>query len=117
MSNLNPDPHSPAAARPSRFGTPGLVALALVVGAGATWLTMRHAGGPGGPDGAGYAGCSMPAQSGGMMGCGMMRAPAAGRPGNPGKVLFYRNPMNPAITSPVFMKDEMGMDYLPVYSR
>jgi len=32
------------------------------------------------------------------------------------KVLFWRNPMNPAITSPVFMKDEMGMDYLPVYA-
>jgi len=31
------------------------------------------------------------------------------------KVLFYRNPMNPAVTSPVAMKDDMGMDYLPVY--
>ncbi|OGR68680.1 MAG: hypothetical protein A2081_03830 [Elusimicrobia bacterium GWC2_61_19] len=31
------------------------------------------------------------------------------------KVMFYRNPMNPAITSKVPMKDEMGMDYLPVY--
>jgi len=31
------------------------------------------------------------------------------------KVLFYRNPMNPAITSPVPAKDEMGMDYIPVY--
>lgn len=32
------------------------------------------------------------------------------------KVLFWRNPMNPAITSPVFMKDEMGMDYIAVYA-
>ncbi len=32
------------------------------------------------------------------------------------KVLFYRNPMNPAITSPVFTQDEMGMDYIPVYA-
>ncbi|MCK5639858.1 MAG: efflux RND transporter periplasmic adaptor subunit [Gammaproteobacteria bacterium] len=32
------------------------------------------------------------------------------------KVLFYRNPMNPAITSPVFMKDEMGMDYIAVFA-
>ncbi len=32
------------------------------------------------------------------------------------KLLFYRNPMNPAITSPVPAKDEMGMDYLPVYA-
>ena len=32
------------------------------------------------------------------------------------KILFYRNPMNPVITSPVPAKDEMGMDYIPVYS-
>ena len=32
------------------------------------------------------------------------------------KILFYRNPMNPQITSPVPMKDEMGMDYVPVYA-
>lgn len=31
-------------------------------------------------------------------------------------ILFYRNPMNPSVTSPVPMKDEMGMDYVPVYS-
>jgi len=31
------------------------------------------------------------------------------------KLLFYRNPMNPAISSPVATKDEMGMDYIPVY--
>ncbi|MEQ8232271.1 MAG: efflux RND transporter periplasmic adaptor subunit [Gammaproteobacteria bacterium] len=30
--------------------------------------------------------------------------------------LFYRNPMNPAITSPTPAKDDMGMDYLPVYA-
>jgi len=32
------------------------------------------------------------------------------------EVLFYRNPMNPNITSPVFAQDEMGMDYIPVYA-
>lgn len=32
------------------------------------------------------------------------------------QALFWRNPMNPAITSPVFMQDEMGMDYIPVYA-
>lgn len=32
------------------------------------------------------------------------------------KPLFYRNPMNPAITSPVFTKDEMGMDYIAVFA-
>lgn len=34
----------------------------------------------------------------------------------PGKVLFYRHPMNPSVTSPVPAKDEMGMDYVPVYA-
>jgi len=32
-----------------------------------------------------------------------------------GKIKFYRNPMNPAVTSKTPMKDEMGMDYVPVY--
>ncbi len=32
------------------------------------------------------------------------------------KALFYRNPMNPAITSPLPAQDEMGMDYIPVYA-
>ncbi len=32
------------------------------------------------------------------------------------KVLFWRNPMNPAVTSPVPTKDNMGMDYIPVYA-
>jgi membrane fusion protein, copper/silver efflux system len=31
------------------------------------------------------------------------------------KPLFYRNPMDPNRTSPVPMKDEMGMDYIPVF--
>ena len=31
--------------------------------------------------------------------------------------LFYRNPMNPAVTSPVPMKGPMGMDYVPVYAQ
>ena len=33
------------------------------------------------------------------------------------KILFYRNPMNPQVTSPVFMIDEMGIDYIPVYEK
>ena len=33
------------------------------------------------------------------------------------KLLYYRNPMNPAVTSPVPMKDQMGMDYVPVYEE
>ncbi len=42
--------------------------------------------------------------------------PSAGTTANAErKPLFYRNPMNPSITSPVPAKDEMGMDYIPVY--
>ncbi|MGA2171824.1 MAG: efflux RND transporter periplasmic adaptor subunit [Sedimentisphaerales bacterium] len=33
------------------------------------------------------------------------------------KILYYRNPMTPAVTSPVPMKDQMGMDYVPVYEE
>jgi len=40
----------------------------------------------------------------------------APRPGER-TILYYRNPMNPAVTSPVPMKDEMGMDYAPVYAE
>jgi RND family efflux transporter MFP subunit len=52
---------------------------------------------------------------------GWVRPPGTGAGDESGAVggrrlLFYRNPMNPAITSPVPAKDEMGMDYLPVYA-
>ena len=33
------------------------------------------------------------------------------------KILFYRNPMNPTVTSPVPAKDSMGMDYIAVYEE
>ena len=33
------------------------------------------------------------------------------------KVLFYRHPMRADVTSPVPAKDEMGMDYIPVYAE
>lgn len=32
------------------------------------------------------------------------------------KILFYRSPMDPSVTSPVPRKDDMGMDYVPVYA-
>ncbi|MEW5756326.1 MAG: efflux RND transporter periplasmic adaptor subunit [Pseudomonadota bacterium] len=56
----------------------------------------------------GYFLAERPQQSTGEM--------SAAQPSAERKVLFWRNPMNPAITSPVFTKDEMGMDYLPVYA-
>lgn len=33
------------------------------------------------------------------------------------KPLFYRNPMNPSVTSPIPTKGAMGMDYVPVYAE
>lgn len=33
------------------------------------------------------------------------------------KILFYRHPMRPDVSSPVPAKDEMGMDYIPVYEE
>ena len=37
--------------------------------------------------------------------------------GNVEEPLYYRNPMNPNVTSPVPAKDSMGMDYIPVYAE
>ena len=31
------------------------------------------------------------------------------------RIVFYRNPMDPNVTSPVPQQDQMGMDYVPVY--
>lgn len=33
------------------------------------------------------------------------------------KILYYRHPMRPDVTSPRPAKDEMGMDYIPVYEE
>ena len=33
------------------------------------------------------------------------------------KPLYFRHPMNPKVTSPTPAKDEMGMDYVPVYAE
>jgi Cu(I)/Ag(I) efflux system membrane fusion protein len=41
---------------------------------------------------------------------------ASGAAGGERTVVFYRSPMDPKQTSPVARKDEMGMDYLPVYA-
>jgi membrane fusion protein, copper/silver efflux system len=57
--------------------------------------------------------------------CGMTLVPMAPAGAGPQpqpqpeerKLLYYRNPMNPAVTSPVPRKDEMGMDYVPVYAE
>ncbi len=51
--------------------------------------------------------------------CGMDLVPVDALPAvgeGEREVLFYRNPMDPTIISSVPMKDEMGMDYVPVYA-
>ena len=35
---------------------------------------------------------------------------------NKPEILFYRNPMNPEVTSPTPTQDSMGMAYIPVYA-
>jgi Cu(I)/Ag(I) efflux system membrane fusion protein len=65
-----------------------LVAIALIVGLGGGYW---------------YANSRMPAM------------PVAAEDAGP-QPLFYRNPMNPEITSPIPAKDDMGMDYIPVYA-
>lgn len=53
--------------------------------------------------------------------CGMTLVKKESRESKPkagkNKILYYRNPMNPEATSPVPMKDSMGMDYVPVYEE
>lgn len=51
--------------------------------------------------------------------CGMdlVKQETAEKTSDKQKIKFYRNPMKPEITSPVPMKDEMGMDYIPVYEE
>jgi len=46
-------------------------------------------------------------------------APPSGEPEQQAerKPLYYRNPMDPTITSPVPRKDHMGMDYIPIYEE
>lgn len=46
---------------------------------------------------------------------GKVQVPNLATAGEP-QVLYYRNPMNAAITSPVPAKDNMGMNYIPVYA-
>ena len=119
-----------SAPRPSnRFRTLGLLALGLAAGVGGTLLL--HSGG--GHDHAVSAApkkqfyqCPMHAQvvldhEGDCPICGMKLVPMKGTgaapapSGDKGKIVFYRSPMNPSMTSPTPMKDEMGMDYVPVY--
>ena len=116
--------------KPSRkFRTLGLVALGLIAGVGGTLLLRPSSHNQGAP--ADQASkkqmyqCPMhPAviqdHPGDCPICGMKMVPIEGsgdaKPsGGQGKIILYRSPMNPSITSPTPMKDEMGMEYVPVY--
>ncbi|HET9037982.1 MAG TPA: efflux RND transporter periplasmic adaptor subunit [Myxococcaceae bacterium] len=117
-----------------RFGPPVLV-LALLAGVaagvGATALVLRRPTATGAATADSHAHgryvCPMhPTISSDKPGecpiCGMQLVPAndaaATRAAAPAerRLLFYRSPMDPKQTSPTPRKDEMGMDYLPVYS-
>ncbi len=109
----------------------GLMALGLAAGVGGTWYALKPAQAH---DHAGETEvqkqmyqCPMHPQvimdhEGDCPICGMKlvameNATGPVQPADQGKPLFYRNPMDPTITSPVFKQDEMGMDYLPVYAN
>lgn len=114
----------------SSLRTLGLIALGLVAGAGGVLLLRpgsRHIHPPEIPGEVAskkqmYQ-CPMHPQiimdhEGDCPICGMKLVAMQGGtdPGNE-KILYYRSPMNPSLTSPAPMKDEMGMDYVPVYPR
>ncbi len=122
-STLSPPPRR-------RFGRLAMVAavtVGIAAGSGGVFLLMRR-----GPDGQAHEAqaqnrteytCPMHPtivqdHPGDCPICGMKLVPlqgaSAGAKG-PRKVAFYRSPMDPKQTSPVARKDEMGMDYLPVY--
>jgi Cu(I)/Ag(I) efflux system membrane fusion protein len=99
-------------------------ALAAVLLLGGGWTAYRHfAGHQHGQDQKAVYYCPMhPDYTADRPGdcpiCGMhlvKREPAAAAPAGERKVKFYRNPMDPSVTSKVPMKDGMGMDYVPVY--
>jgi Cu(I)/Ag(I) efflux system membrane fusion protein len=129
MSDVSPGHSSPR----GRFGPAALVLVlvaGLAAGGAGVWL-LRPAG-----DGHDHAGAKAEAKArytcpmhptivsdhpGDCPICGMAlvkvdAAPGGAPLGKPERrIAFYRSPMDPKQTSPTFRKDEMGMDYLPVY--
>jgi len=125
------DLNAPAAPPRRRFGT-GTLALVAILGVGLGGggaLLARRGHGHAEPSEAPRAAardlyvCPMhPTISSDHPGdcpiCGMKLVLAAAEkpgPAGPRKIAFYRSPMDPKQTSPMPRKDEMGMDYLPVY--
>ena len=83
-----------------RAAIPLALTAGLAVGIGATLLMLRGHRAP----------TQEPAAATGAAPGVSAPAPQQGR-----RVAYYRSPMNPRETSPVPRKDEMGMDYVPVY--
>ena len=80
-----------------RYATPAVLAALLLAAGGGYWLGKSRVG----------AGDTAPTAA-----PAPAVAPAAS---SPRKLLYYRNPMGLADTSPVPKKDSMGMDYIAVY--
>jgi Cu(I)/Ag(I) efflux system membrane fusion protein len=126
----------PASPRGGRGFGPGVLLLVALLGAAAgaaaTLALVRHGALAGGAAPAAEAGptlyqCPMHPSivqdhPGDCPICGMKlvkmeaRKPApVPTPADQPRVLYYRSPMDPKQTSPTPRKDEMGMDYVPVY--
>ena len=88
-----------------KYATPAVLAALLLAVGGGYWLGK----GARVPDGTQRAGAGDTAMTAGPV--TTAAAPAAA----PRKLLYYRNPMGLADTSPVPKKDSMGMDYVAVY--
>jgi Cu(I)/Ag(I) efflux system membrane fusion protein len=128
MSLEQPSFDHPAPTRAARLRTLGLVALGLVAGIGGTLLLRpapkhdheHEAASAMAPRKQMYQ-CPMHPQiiqdhAGTCPICGMDLVPMeSDAPKEKGKIVYYVSPMNPSLTSQVPMKDEMGMDYVPVY--
>jgi RND family efflux transporter MFP subunit len=76
-----------------------VVVLLAAVGAGGYWLGGR----------------AQPATADANTAASQQGAAGAASPAKTRKLLYYRNPMGLADTSPTPKKDQMGMDYIPVY--
>ena len=128
MTFENPAPVTPRSSR--RLGAGAVVAIAiasaLAAGGGVYLVGHRHSA-PSAPEAqkTQYQ-CPMHPtivqdHPGECPICGMklvkVDTPAGeAKPAAERKILFYRSPMDPKQTSPTPRKDEMGMDYLPVYA-